>query len=122
MQHPLTFGDNCRSGGVQRHMTIWDAVSELEIGSMCLKCSTDWTDSGVPWLHSCRTRPDAMTVYCNGCYLEHLRNHEKASTGEGGLLLLGNLQQPLHKGSHPLGGHVRLHGFEEEGQEHWGLA
>lgn len=56
------------------------------------------------------------------CYLENLRQHEETATCECWLLLLGNLQQPFGKGSYPFGGDIRLHGLEEEGQEHGRLA
>ena len=55
-------------------------------------------------------------------YLEDFRKHEQAAAGEGRLLLLRNLQQPLGKSSHPLGADIALHGLEEQGQEHGGLA
>ena len=56
------------------------------------------------------------------CHLEDFRQHEEAATGEGRLLLLGHLQQPLGKGRHSLCGHIRLHGLEDQAQEHGRLA
>ena len=56
------------------------------------------------------------------CHLEDFRQHEQAATGEGGLLLLGHLQQALGKGRHSLGRHIRLHGLEDQAQEHGRLA
>lgn len=59
---------------------------------------------------------------CKGCDLEGLREHEEASTAEGGLLLLGHLQQALGKSSHPAAGHIGLHGLEQQAQEQRRLA
>lgn len=61
-------------------------------------------------------------VRLQSVYLEDLREHEEAATAEGGLLLLGHLQQALGKSRHPATGDIGLHGLEQQAQEQGRLA
>ena len=51
-------------------------------------------------------------------HLEELGGDHEAAAGEVGLLVQGDLEQPLHKGAHAREADVRLHRLEQQAQEH----